>query len=143
MARVLVSFDWHNDRHYRHLLQAWHRNPKFDFEFDDLTPDEIDSSDVGRIKAVITQKVNAATHTLVLVGRHGNDRHRNAALIGYRNWLNFEVARSVENRNRIVAVMLDRLSVKPEELLRTNHTPVSGFSESAIIAALEVAAPAR
>lgn len=141
MATVFVSFDWHNDRDYRHLLQAWHANPKFKFSFNDGTPDEIDSYNVGRIKGALTVKVHDATHTLVIVGEHANTRHRNAALIEYKNWINFEVARSVDAHNGIVVVRLKSHYELPEELAGVNYTLVEGFSEKGIIAALEAARP--
>ncbi len=139
MATVFVSFDWHNDRRYKHLLEAWDANTRFDFTFDDGTPDEIDTYNVGRIKGALTAKVNAATHTLVVVGQYANQRHRNATLIEYKNWINFEVARSIDARNRIVAVVLDRSYELPEELRHANYTTVHGFTESGIINGLNIA----
>ena len=133
MATVFVSFDWHNDRAYRHMLQAWHANPRFEFTFDDGTPDEIDSVDVGPIKGALTNKIKAATHTLVIVGAHVNDRHRNANLIGFKNWIHFEIARSLEEHNRIVAVRLERSYALPEVLVNQRYTLVEGFTENGVI----------
>lgn len=143
MATVFVSFDWHNDRDYRHLLQAWHANPKFKFTFDDGTSGEIDSSNVGRIKGALTTKVQMADYTLVIVGEYANARHRSAALIGYKNWINFEIVRSIEAMSGIVVVRLRRHFELPEELAGVNYTLVEGFTEAGIIRALEVALPAR
>lgn len=143
MSKVFVSFDYENDRNYKRLFEAWHANPRFAFVFDDGTPEEIDSNNVGRIKAALTQKVNDATHTVVIVGQYANQRHRSAALIGYKNWINFEMVRSIENQNRIVAVILDRMFELPEELRKTNYTPVQGFTEAGIIQGLNSAQPAR
>jgi hypothetical protein len=142
MATVFVSFDWHNDRDYRHMLQAWHANPRFQFTFDDGTPDEIDSSNVGRIKAALTMKVQDASHTLVIVGQQANLRHRNATLIGYKNWINFEIARSVDEHNAIVVVRLKQNYELPEELANVNYTLVDGFTEAGIIRGLDAAQPA-
>ncbi len=85
--KICVSFDWHNDRSYRHLLNAWDANPNNSFEFEDLTPGEINSDDVGRVKAVITSKIRTATHTLVIIGDFANEFHKDSAKIGYRNWI--------------------------------------------------------
>lgn len=85
---VFVSFDYDNDRYYKFLLEAWHANPRFRFTFQDGTPSEINSTNVGRVKAAITTKSQAATHTLVIVGQHANTPHRHRALIGHRNWIN-------------------------------------------------------
>lgn len=69
MASVFVSFDWDHDRRYKFLLEAWNKNPRFQFVFSDATPGEIDTNNVGRIKAALTAKINAATHTLVIFCR--------------------------------------------------------------------------
>jgi hypothetical protein len=143
VAAVFVSFDWHNDRNYKHLMEAWHANPRFDFTFDDASSGEIDTYNVGRIKGALTTKINAATHTLVIVGAEANMRHRNAALIGYKNWINFEVARSIDAHNNIVAVILRAGNELPEELRGASaYTTVNGFSEVAIIDGLGRAVPA-
>jgi hypothetical protein len=142
MATVFVSFDWHNDRHYKYLLEAWNSNPRFSFTFDDGTPEEINTYNVGRIKGALTAKVNNATHTLVIVGAEANARHRSAALIEYKNWINFEVARSIDAHKSIVAVRLERQFALPEELLVANYTMVEGFSEAGIMSALAQATPA-
>lgn len=136
MATVFVSFDWHNDRRYKHLLEAWNKNPQFQFTFDDGTSGEIDSNNVGRVKAALTVKIKEASHTLVIVGLQANQLHRNAHLIEYKNWINFEVARSIDNAKKIVAVVLDRSYELPEELLKTNYTRVDGFSEDGILKGL-------
>jgi hypothetical protein len=142
VASVFVSFDWHNDRHLKHLMEAWHANPRFDFTFDDASSGEINTYNVGRIKGALTTKINAATHTLVIVGAEANVRHRNAGLIEYRNWINFEVARSIDAHNKIVAVIVRAGNELPEELGAAAYTTVNGFSESGIIDALGRAVPA-
>jgi hypothetical protein len=70
--RVFISFDYTNDKRYRYLLQALAENPRFDIEFDDYTPSEIQSQDIGRIKAVLTRKIRESTHTLVVIGQYAN-----------------------------------------------------------------------
>lgn len=134
--KVFVSFDYDNDRHYRHLLQAWDANPDFDFVFSDVTTGEIDSNNIGRIKAAITAKINSATHTLVIVGKEANKTHRHSRLIGFKNWINFEINQSKLNRNKIVAVKIDRNYESPEELLGSGASWAMSFSQDAIIKAL-------
>lgn len=136
MDRIFVSFDWDNDRHYKHLLEAWHANPQFTFVFDDATSEEIDSSNVGRIKAALTAKIKTATHTLVLVGRYANTPHKHQRLIGYRNWINFEIAQSKAAGNKLVGVKLERSFDSPEELLGARASWALEFSEAAIVKAL-------
>lgn len=136
---VFVSFDYDNNKHYKYLLEAWNKNPKFEFVFEDGTPQEIDSNNVGRIKAALTSKIKAATHTLVIVGEHANDLHRKSSLIGFRNWINFEVNKSKELGKRIAAVKLDRSYTSPDELTGANASWAYSFTEENIIKALEAA----
>jgi len=133
---VFVSFDYDNDRHYKYLLEAWHAHPRFQFIFQDETPREIDSTDVGRIKAALTAKIKGATHTLVIVGKFANALHPKQALIGYRNWINFEIAQSRTNRNKIVAVKIDRSYESPDQLNGAGASWAMTFSEEAIVRAL-------
>jgi hypothetical protein len=135
--RVFVSFDYDNDKHYKFLLEAWHNNPKFEFVFDDATPGEIDSTNVGRIKAALTSKIKEATHVLVIIGEYANSPHRSRALIGYKNWINFEVHQAVEHGKRIAAIKLSRTNESPDELFGVNASWAFTFTENNIIKALE------
>lgn len=139
MSNVFVSFDWDHDRRYKFLLDAWNKNPRFKFVFEDATPREINSFNIGRIKAGLTAKINAGTHTLVIVGKHANAPHPSRALIGFRNWINFEIHQSKLARNKIVAVKLDRAYASPEELQGAGATWALSFTEDAIIKALTAA----
>lgn len=136
---VFVSFDYDNDRQYKYLLEAWNANPKFQFVFNDETPDEIDTYNVGRIKAALTVRIRAATHTLVIIGRFANSPHPKRHLIGYRNWINFEVAQSIAAGNRIAAIKLDRSFESPEELQGAQAAWAMAFDQAPIIRALEQA----
>ena len=133
MASVFVSFDWDHDKHYKFLLEAWNRNPRFRFVFSDGTPGEINSLNVGRIKAGLTTKINQATHTLVIVGRYANSLHPQTRLIGFRNWINFEIFQSKMAGNRIVAVKLDRNFVSPEELIGIGASWAMSFTEFDVV----------
>ena len=137
--KVFVSFDYENDKHYKFLLEAWDANPKFDFTFSDISSQEIQTWDISRIKAALTAKINQATYTLVIVGKEANKPHKDQAKIGYRNWLNFEIAKSKENRNRLVGVKLDRTYESPQELLNTGTKWAMSFNQEAILKALEEA----
>ena len=137
--KVFVSFDYDNDKHYKYLLEAWDANPDFDFVFSDKTPDEIDTTNIGRIKAAITAKINSATHTLVIVGKEANKTHRHSKLIGFKNWINFEIYQSKQNKNKIAAVKIDKSYESPEELLSVGASWAMSFEEDAIIKALNEA----
>ena len=137
--KVFVSFDYDNDKHYKYLLQAWDANPQFDFTFSDLSSKEIDSWAVPVIKGALTRKINAADYTLILVGKEANVRHADAAEIGYKNWLNFEIAQSKTNRNTLVAVKLSSSHTSPDELLNAGANWAMSFNQEAIIKALNEA----
>jgi hypothetical protein len=137
--KVFVSFDYENDRRYKFLLEAWDANPNFEFVFRDMTPREIDSYNIGRIKAALTTKINSATHTLVIIGKEANKIHKDRKLIGFRNWINFEVHQSRLSRNKIVAVKLDKSYESPEELAGAGASWAMSFNQSAILKALSEA----
>jgi hypothetical protein len=115
----------------------WHANPRFRFVFEDQTPGEINSDNIGRIKAALTAKIRDATHTLVIVGRYANSPHPKRHLIGNTNWINWEIAQRKAERNRIVAVKLDRNYESPHELLGANASWAMAFTEAAVLRALE------
>lgn len=134
--KVFVSFDWDHDKRYKFLLEAWDANPNFDFVFSDQTPQEIQSNDIGPIKAAISAKINGATHTLVIVGEFANTRHQDSAEIGFINWINFEVAKSIELKKRIAVVKLMSSNSVPNELSGASYAQTVGFEEEGIIDAL-------
>jgi hypothetical protein len=136
MLPVFVSFDYENDRNYKYLLEAWHANPRFSFVFQDQTPGEINSENIGRVKAALTAKIRNATHTLVIVGRYANAPHPKRHLIGNTNWINWEIEQSKREGNRIVAVKLDRSYESPSELLGANASWAMAFTEDAVLRAL-------
>jgi hypothetical protein len=134
--KVFVSFDWDNDKEYKFLLEAWNANSGFEFSFNDYSSAEINSSDISTVKAALTRKINTATHTLVIVGKEANKKHTDSDKIGYKNWLNFEIAKSKDNGNKLVAVKLSSENESPEKLLDSGASLVIGFSEDKIIKAL-------
>jgi hypothetical protein len=134
-AKVFISFDWDNDRHYRYLLSALNANPRSDISFVDSTPSEIQTNDVGRIKAALTSRIRDATHTLVLVGEHANTEHRDAAKIGTRNWQWWEIEQSKAEGKRLIAVKLETTCPTPTPLLNVGVKWTS-FEVEAIVKAL-------
>ncbi len=134
--KVFVSFDFDNDKQYKYILEAWDANPNFEFEFNDATPHEIKSKDASRVKAALTNKINDAKYTLIIVGKEANKRHKDADLIGFKNWINFEVSQSKLNVNKLVGVKIDRSYDSPEELIGAGATWAMSFTEDAILKAL-------
>jgi len=134
--RVFVSFDFENDRHFKRLLEAWSANKRFQFVFQDMTPQEIQTSSVARVKGVLTTKVQTATHVLVLCGRHVNQRHPDSALIGCTNWIHFECQQAVAYKKKIVAVGLYPGMNVPSNIAQEKGIWVSSFNEAEIVKAL-------
>lgn len=139
MKKVFISFDYENDRDYRYLLAALSANPDIEFSFEDNTSKEINSENVDRVKAVLTRKINESDITLVIIGKEANQLHPDAELIGYKNWQNFEVAKSVEAGNKIVGVKLDWSYESPEELIGHCDAWAHSFKLSEITKALNQA----
>ena len=137
--KVFVSFDYDNDKHYKALLKAWDANPNFDFYFSDLSSNEINSWSVPVVKQVLSKKINEANYTVVLVGKEANKQHSDHKEIGYKNWLNYEVTKSKEHKNKLVAVKLSSTNVSPDELLSSGAKWAMSFNQESIIKALNEA----
>jgi hypothetical protein len=137
--KVFVSFDYDDDKNYRSLLSAWDANPDFDFYMSDLTPGEIDTWDISRIKAALTTAIREASYTLVIIGKNANKQHPKSYSIGYKNWINFEIAKSKECGNGLVAVKLDREYESPDELKGVGASWAMSFTKDAILEALNEA----
>lgn len=135
--KVFVSFDYENDRLYKQALDMWDANKRFDFTFQSHTPTEIRSDNIARIKAGLTTKLKEATHVIVLVGKYANQIHPDTKLIGFRNWINFEVYQARLYKKKIVCVMLDTNNTLPEWLNGSGAVLVNSFNEKDIIEALK------
>ena len=134
--KVCVSFDYTNDKNYRYLLSAWDANTNFDFGFNDFTPNEINSENYSRVKAVITQRRKESTYLLVLVGKYANTEHPRKNEIGDKNWINWEINKAKELGKKLVAVKLDWSYESPTALLNSG-AKWANFSKDSIIKALD------
>ena len=110
-----------------------------DFVFNDCSSDEIHSNDISVVKAGLTRRINNTTYTLVIVGKEANKLHKDHEAIGYRNWINFEIAKSKAHGNKLVAVKLNKEYASPEELLNSEASWAMSFTQDAIIKALNEA----
>ena len=137
--KVFVSFDYTNDRYYKFLLDAWDKNKNIDFVFEDCSSDEIQSNDISVIRSCLTRKIKETNYTLVIIGKEANKRHKDYLKIGYKNWINFEIAKSKENNNKLVGVKIESFYESPEELLNSNAKWALSFKQDAIIKALSEA----
>lgn len=133
--KVFISFDYDHDKKYKYLLEAWDANSDFDFHINDTSPEEIQSSSVGVVKQVLSRKINEATYTIVIVGSYANSLHKDAKEIGYKNWQNYEIAKSKEHGNKLIGVKLDTSNSAPDELYGANAKWAS-FTKESIINAL-------
>ena len=102
----------------------------------DLTPGEINTSDVGRVKARLTTQIRAATHTLVIIGAHTNDYHADSAKIGRRNWIWWEIEKSKEGGNRLIAVKRSSNNPTPDPLYNSGATWAMSFTQDPVLKAI-------
>lgn len=135
--KIFISFDYTNDHRYKDLLVAWNMNSRFEFSFDDRTPDEIQSYNIPTIKAVLTRKIREADFTLVIVGKECNKPHKDRLQIGCRNWQIFEIEQSKKEGNKLIAVKLNMYNETPGELLGCGVSWAYSFSLGAIERAIE------
>ncbi len=135
--RIFISFDYEHDKNYRYLLTALAKNPRSDIEFTDVTPEEIQSYDVGRIKAVLTKKIREATHTLVIVGKYANSYHPDSDEIGERNWQWWEINKSDEEGKGFIAVKIESSNKPPDPLYGKGATWANSFTVDAIVNAID------
>lgn len=134
--KVFVSFDYEKDKHYKYLMQAWDANPDFDFSFADHSSGEINSNNISVVKAGLTRKINEATYTFVIVGEDANKLHKDYKEIGYKNWQNFEIAKSKLNKNKLLAIKLNLSYEAPEELYGVGASWAL-FNRDSILSALK------
>lgn len=134
--KVIVSFDFENDRFYYYLLKAWDKNSNFNFVFSDFTPDEIQTSSVSTIKQVLSRKVNDANYMIAIIGEHSNDLHPDYEEIGYRNWQAYEIAKNHDWGNKLVVVKINSNSVAPQEAYNIGAHWVYSFNQKDIVDAL-------
>jgi hypothetical protein len=135
--KVFVSYDHDNDREYRHLLEEWNINPDFEFCFNNQSPNEIKKEDIPRVKDALTDKINQASHVFVIIGKEANKENKYKEEIGYKNWQNFEVAKSKAGKKKLVCVKLDKKFESPDELADCGSKCVMTFTQEAILKALK------
>lgn len=137
--KIFVSFDFDNDRQYKYTLNMWGANDSINFSFNDGSTREIQSWDIGRIKAAITTKINQSDAILVLVGKYADSYHKDSNLIGYRNWQYFEIAKAKEAGKKIVAVKLDRNNTTPTLLYNSGASWAMSFTLESVKTAINKA----
>lgn len=139
MKRIFISFDYDHDKNYRYLLSALKANPRSDIEFEDLTPEEIQSYDIGRIKAALARRIGQSDYTLVVIGEHANSYHPDRNEIGTRNWQWWEIEKSYEVGNRFIAVRINASCSTPEPLYSKGATWANSYKVESIVSAIDSA----
>ena len=134
--KIFVSFDFEKDRQYKYTLNMWNANSAFEFTCDDRSPHEIQTNSVAVVKNVLSRKINEASAVIVIVGQDANKLHPDWREIGYRNWQNYEIAKSKALGKKLIAVQLNSSYPYPEELINANATRVYSFTQDGIIKAV-------
>jgi len=137
--KIFISFDYDNDRNYRYLLSALSKNQSSEIEFEDLTPEEIQSYNVDRIKAVLTRRISESTHVLVIIGKHANSYHPDHSKIGERNWQWWEIKKAHEKGKKFIAVKIESSNDTPEPLYGKRATWARTFNVQSILNAINSA----
>ena len=137
--KVFISFNYDDDKDYRNLLSALNANTGSEIEFEDYTPSEINSSDVGRIKGVLTTKIKDSDYSLVVVGKGANSYHPDRSKIGTRNWQWWEIEKAADEGHKFIAVKLDSSNEWPEPLHGKGAKIVNSFKVDAIVKAIKEA----
>jgi len=130
--KVFVSYDHSEDAHYKNLLKAWSANPRFDFEFDQRSPDvAINSIYAPAIQSALTTMMKQADYLLVLIGSKSYNS----------NWMNWEIqrAKQADVKLKLVAVKLSYYNTTPGGLLNSSTSFANSFTQDAIILALDKA----
>jgi hypothetical protein len=130
--KVFVSYDHSEDVHYKELLRAWNANTKFEFEFDQRSPNvAINSEDAGRVKASLTAKMKEADYLLVIVGKKSS----------VSKWIAWEIERAKQSDTKLKlgAVKIESSNVMPSGLLDVGTARCTGFTLAGIVGVLEKA----
>lgn len=133
--KVIVSFDYEHDKNYYYLLKAWDANSDFDFFFSDLTPSEIKTSSVAKVKQVLSTKIHDANYMIAIIGEHSDDQHPDHIEIGHKNWQAYEIAKNNEWGNKLIVVKISSSYSAPLEAYGVGAKWVS-FKEKDVVDAL-------
>jgi len=129
-ARIFVSFDYDNDRHYKNLLVAWDKNDLFDFTFyDSSVTVPVNSENAAYIRSVIKQKIKSATHLLAIIG---TETYKSS-------WCTWEIETAVALGKQIVAVKTAASNTSPSCIFGVGATWAKSFTFAAIRKAVESA----
>jgi len=135
--KIFISFNYTDDNRYRNLLNALAKNTNSPVEFEDYTPSEIKSYDVGRIKAALTRRIKDSDYTLVIIGENANQRHPDYMKIGTRNWQWWEIEKATEEGHKFIAVKIQNAHPTPDPLKNRGATWARSYNVEAIAKAID------
>lgn len=133
---IFISFNYTDDNRYRNLLSALAKNTRSEVQFEDYTPSEIKSYDVGRIKAALTRRIKDSDYTLVVIGENANQRHPDYLKIGTRNWQWWEIEKADEENHKFIAVKIKNANPTPDPLKGKGATWARSYNVDAIVKAI-------
>ena len=68
--KIFVSYDYSEDCNHKELLNAWSKNPRFDFKIKDVSTDvSINSQNADYIKQCIAKDIKTCDVFLVIIGK--------------------------------------------------------------------------
>ena len=121
--KVFVSFYSKDDAHYKSLLTAWSKNPKFKLSFTDVSTDiKIKSRDTTYLKRRMKGRIEEADYFIVFVGENTHTR----------DWVLWEIKTAKELNKKIIAVKEKKSHPSPASLLNCGAKWVVGFTEKGI-----------
>ena len=133
---IFISFDYENDKDYKFLLNALSANELFEISFNDKLTSKIKTSEIPAVKAGLTKKINTTEYTLCIIGKYANSWNNDYIEIGYKNWINFELAQSKKNGNKLIAIKINTSYVSPQEILNSEIIWAKNLTVEAIIKAI-------
>ena len=127
--KIFVSYDYSEDCNYKELLNAWSKNPKFDFKIKDESTDvSIKSKNTDYIKQCIAKKIQVCDVFLVIIGKET-----------YKSeWVtDYEIPKAFELNKKIVGILINEKNKIPESFKKYGDLLCSEFKSEQITALLE------
>ena len=127
--KIFVSYDYDKDCNYKELLNAWSKNPKFDFKIKDVSTDvSINSRNADYIKQCIKKDIKACDVFLVVIGK---DTHKS-------KWVDeYEIPKAFELNKKIVGILIDKKNKIPKSFKKYSDLLCKEFKLDKILTLLE------
>ena len=127
--KIFVSYDYDKDCNHKELLNAWSKNPKFNFKIKDVSTDvSINSRDADYIKRCIAKDIKSCDVFLVVIGK---DTHKSKWVTEY------EIPKAFDLNKQIVGILIDKKNKIPESFIKYSDLLCKEFKFDKIVALLE------